>query len=1251
MSNLSLSLNIDTRTSGSESLKKLAGLIDELGTEAQQTHPEARMLGERINELEQQQGAIASFRLLKKELGETTARLEQAKAKATALGREMGEAEKPTKALSTAFNNAKTQAQKLEIAEQQQTLALQSLRGELSQSGIKTNQLNSAQKQLATQFRACDQWAEMLSGELELQKRALDKTATSTEKLTTKNKQTQTGFVDASNAGKGFNGQLNKITTGLVAAGAAYIGINTVTSSIKDLLATGGKFEKLDAQMRGIMGSIAEGDKATAWVKDFAKNTPLQLDGVTKAFIKAKAYGLDPMDGTLQTLTDSVSKLGGGQEELEGVVLAVGQAWSKQKLQAEEVNQLVERGIPVWALLEKALGKSTAELQKMSEQGKIGRTEIKLLMDEMGKSSQGSAKAMMSTWDGIVSNLMDNFDKVKNTIAKAGLLDTFKAELSGISTAIDEMAADGSLQEYAKEISDAIVGTLTAMKNGLVTVYEWRSELATLAKVVLGIKLASMFGGFVGSAYSATTALLAHRAAISATAASATLLGNASKVMFGPVGVAIAAAATIYGVGSAYKDMKAAQEAAAESTEVQKEQTRLLAETFDKYSKQVGFAITSTDQWEQLLKDGDVRWNETAKSYEKVNKALEKKIALEIHNSQVMAESLLPITDQLNTKYRELVQSGSSASDAIAEIAKSIDATSPTAINEVVEVLSHLKTTAQITSSDIEAGLRTQLQNLSHDDLALLSSTSTDTFNSLGIDLQSIITAVDPLNKEFEKLGLKFTEVSNASTETANIAITAFDNIAKSAGTSSTVIQTAFNAALNKAQTQADLEQLKTSWEDYAKKAKLSGDDLAAGLLAIKVQSQDLSGAYAILGITSTEKLQQTAAAHRAAYEQVKLHSSNVNDHKLAVLAWAESEIEAAKAQGKTISNAVLQEAAIYGVTKQISDQIKALTDQDKEVVVNRDKWINRASEMAKASGSIVDAALAEMDATDKLAESKERLSLADERNNHTARETTETIGLISNGFMAVADQADLTTLSIGGLSDKVEELEWRIATNRQVHSEWWSDMARAQIVLDQQSLAIANQTKKLRELEQGFANTANPTLAMISNTENALNSLNRLDDAQLSSLNAQLDSAKAKLEALQNSAESALASVQNELDRELGNLTDIENRSYKSKLTTLDAQLAEAKTYQNSAAIKDLQETIRLTEKLHKINLNDIEADKKATQAKSTSTNTATTATPTTQTVTVKLELGGSSATIPTTEAGKNDLLALLTKNKLVTG
>ncbi|WP_134984332.1 tape measure protein, partial [Aeromonas hydrophila] len=79
----------------------------------------------------------------------------------------------------------------------------------------------------------------------------------------------------------------------------------------------------------------------------------------------------------------------GGFEEVQGISLALGQAWAKQKLQGEEILQLIERGVPVWQMLEQVTGKNTAELQKLSEAGKLGRETISALMNEISIQSRG----------------------------------------------------------------------------------------------------------------------------------------------------------------------------------------------------------------------------------------------------------------------------------------------------------------------------------------------------------------------------------------------------------------------------------------------------------------------------------------------------------------------------------------------------------------------------------------------------------------------------------------------------------------------------------------------------------------------------------------------------------------------------------------------------------------------------------------------------------------------------------------------
>lgn len=116
-------------------------------------------------------------------------------------------------------------------------------------------------------------------------------------------------------------------------------GIDLVRTGIGEMLSTGDQFENLQNRLTSLMGSVEGGEQATTWIKRFAKDTPLQLSDVTDAFALLKAYGVDPMNGSLKAIEDQSEKLGGGLERLEGISTALGQAWAKEKLQTEEILQ------------------------------------------------------------------------------------------------------------------------------------------------------------------------------------------------------------------------------------------------------------------------------------------------------------------------------------------------------------------------------------------------------------------------------------------------------------------------------------------------------------------------------------------------------------------------------------------------------------------------------------------------------------------------------------------------------------------------------------------------------------------------------------------------------------------------------------------------------------------------------------------------------------------------------------------------
>jgi len=283
-----------------------------------------------------------------------------------------------------------------------------------------------------------------------------------------------------------FRGSIAAATGSLFAMAGAYIGIDRLRDSIVSVLSTGDDAVAFSAQMTAMMGSIEGGEQATAWIKDFANQTGTRLDSARQAFASLKTFGIDPMSGSLQSLTDYSAKLGGGQERLSGIILAVGQAWAKQKLQGEEILQLVERGVPVWDLLASVTGKNVIELQKLSESGQLGRETIKALFEEMGKQANGQASTSLNRLSGQINLISNNWESFKQKIADSGAYQVAVNFLKELNAKFDELNANGRLKQAAEDISNFFTSIIRDGGSGLQTTLENITAFTRFVQVIAG---------------------------------------------------------------------------------------------------------------------------------------------------------------------------------------------------------------------------------------------------------------------------------------------------------------------------------------------------------------------------------------------------------------------------------------------------------------------------------------------------------------------------------------------------------------------------------------------------------------------------------------------------------------------------------------------------------------------------------------------------------------------------------------------
>lgn len=594
-STLKLALELAAKVTGREELAALAGEVRELGPVSDETAAETERLAQTLEGLSQQQALIQQFNDAKAALIQLELATVLSRDKLAQLRAEQQAGTGDAKALAEQERLLASEVKQLERQLVAQAASHTRLHAGLTQSGLDTRNLGQEQQRL---------------------QRELTQTVAQTERLGRELSQ-------GSQRTNGFQGAIGSLTGRLVALAGTWFGLQTLTGQLLAMFKTGDQAERLDVQLKAVMGSIAGGAEASAWIQDFAKNTPLQLDEVTQVFVRLKAFGIDPMAGAMQGIVDQAYKLGGGFEEVQGISLALGQAWAKQKLQGEEILQLIERGVPVWQLLEQVTGKNTAELQKLSEAGKLGRDTIAALMNEIAAQSSGAARDNMSLLSGLISNAQDNLAKFYRLVSESGALDWLKGQLANLNAEFEAMAKDGRLQAWAQRLSDGFISLGEILKSLIQTLSEWRTALTVLAQAWVGLKivgwigdLRSLYAQFIALPTATATAAGGMTTAGTVAAGAAIgvrALGAAVKGLL--AAVTVEAIIQITQFAAALRQLVQAELALREAQTLRSETQARLNGQFAALSAELGVAITSMADLDRLVVEGKVHYDEATGSW------------------------------------------------------------------------------------------------------------------------------------------------------------------------------------------------------------------------------------------------------------------------------------------------------------------------------------------------------------------------------------------------------------------------------------------------------------------------------------------------------------------------------------------------------------------------------------------------------------------------------------------------------------
>lgn len=290
-----------------------------------------------------------------------------------------------------------------------------------------------------------------------------------------------------------------------------------------------------------LLGSAGAAKKMVSDLQVLATSSPFEFAGLQDAAKTLLGMGFagQQVVPLMHSLGNAVAAVGGNTDTMKGIALAMGQIQAKGKLSSEEVNQLAERGVPVWSLLAKEMGKTPAELMKLAEQGKLLSNQVlPMLVTGLNKRFAGSMQEMSSTFEYTVANIRETATLGLGQVTKS-LFGEIKNDLKGVQAL---MASDAAGQ-WGARFSSALVSIYNGTKAVAGAIWTVSSFVANnwsvIGPIVYGITGALAI--YKTSLIAATlwTALFGKESTF--TAAKTALMGTAALVTSGQIGIMTAA--------------------------------------------------------------------------------------------------------------------------------------------------------------------------------------------------------------------------------------------------------------------------------------------------------------------------------------------------------------------------------------------------------------------------------------------------------------------------------------------------------------------------------------------------------------------------------------------------------------------------------------------------------------------------------------------------------------------------------------
>ncbi|EAC4304624.1 tape measure protein [Listeria monocytogenes] len=327
---------------------------------------------------------------------------------------------------------------------------------------------------------------------------------------------------------------------GLIAAtknvvGSAIGRVDTIDTATKSLTVLTGSAKDAQLVMTDLTAAI--------------DGTPIALDAVALGAKKMVAAGMKAANvkPVFTAIADAAYGVGNGSESIDQMTDAISALQASGVAYADDINRLVDAGVPAWQILANSTGKSVGEMKKYVSEGSLESTKAIAMLTkgiEEGTSGMAGNTAKMAGLAKTAGNTISgSFANMKTAAVKslANIAENLKGPiiqaLDVAKNAFKQFAAVTASPEFQKKLSDLI----QKIKEFIPVLIEWAPLLAKVAAGFVAFNILS-------SVYSKVAGLVM---AFRGLASSGTLLGgivNTVKGSFLALKVALGSAAAAFGV-------------------------------------------------------------------------------------------------------------------------------------------------------------------------------------------------------------------------------------------------------------------------------------------------------------------------------------------------------------------------------------------------------------------------------------------------------------------------------------------------------------------------------------------------------------------------------------------------------------------------------------------------------------------------------------------------------------------------------